>query len=68
MVKYLTKGKNVDTPCQISTRKNAKSKITTKSSKNTKINSLPLRNYYKVLRIDEKDYIENESSDTTETA
>ena len=64
MVEYLTKGKNIDTPWQTWTSKSDKSNITTKSRKNTNINSLPLLNSYEVLRIDDKDYIENENDDT----
>ena len=40
--------------------------MTTKTSKNTKINSLPLRNSYEVSLIDGNDYVENENEDITE--
>ena len=38
----------------------------TKTNKNTKLNSLSLRNSYEVLRIDENDYVENEDEDIIE--
>ena len=44
------------------------SNITTKTSKNTKINSLPLRNSYEVMRINENDYVENWNEDITKRA
>ena len=40
--------------------------MTTKTSKNTKINSLPLRNSYEVSLTDGNDYVENENEDITE--
>ena len=47
-------------------RKSSKLYITTKTSKNTKIYSLTLRNFYEVLRIDENNYVEDENEDTAE--
>ena len=35
------------------------------TSKNTKINRIPLSTSYEVLRIDENDYVENENEDKT---
>ena len=47
-------------------RKSSKLYITTKTSKNTKIYSLTLRDFYEVLRIDENNYVEDENEDTAE--
>ena len=55
----------LDIPWQISTSKCEKWNIKTINSKNTKINSIPLRTSYEVLRIDENDYVENENEAKT---
>ena len=50
-----------------STDKSPKSNIMTKTNKNPKMNSLPLRKFYEVLRIDENHYVENQSEEIIET-
>ena len=54
VIEILTEGETIDTLWQTSTSKSAKSSII-KTCKNTKINSLPLCNFYEVLHIHEND-------------